>query len=147
MDDTYGFEKRKSRLHLNIYLMLGLLFSSGCGIHSGIEITDSGILTWWWVSQRYTAAQIYKNDWFRKSYKPAQHTEKLNVTLEDINAVFNDSSVRLPILISHFSWCRSSNCTCVCVCVCGSDFQKGRWLSQSLSCCSKRMLTLNWMYK
>ncbi|KAH8974643.1 hypothetical protein BDL97_01G112600 [Sphagnum fallax] len=41
---------------------------------------------------RYTAAQIYKNDWFRKSYKPAQHTEKLNVTLEDINAVFNDSS-------------------------------------------------------
>jgi hypothetical protein len=118
MDDTYGFEKRKSRLHLNIYLMLGLLFSSGCGIHSGIEITDSGILTWWWVSQRYTAAQIYKNDWFRKSYKPAQHTEKLNVTLEDINAVFNDSSVRLPnlplLLMQIF---KLYMCVCVCVCV------------------------------
>jgi hypothetical protein len=35
--------RKKSRLHLNMYLMLGLLFSSGCGIHSGVEITDSAI--------------------------------------------------------------------------------------------------------
>lgn len=41
---------------------------------------------------RFTAAQIYKNEWFRKGYKPAQYKEKENVSLEDIRAVFNGSS-------------------------------------------------------
>ncbi|CAM6074502.1 unnamed protein product [Sphagnum tenellum] len=41
---------------------------------------------------RFTAAQIYKNEWFRKGYKPAQYKEKEFVTLEDIQAVFNGSS-------------------------------------------------------
>ncbi|CAM6076423.1 unnamed protein product [Sphagnum tenellum] len=41
---------------------------------------------------RFTAAQIYKNEWFRKGYKPAQYKEKENVSLEDIQAVFNGSS-------------------------------------------------------
>lgn len=44
--------------------------------------------------QRVTAAQIYKNEWFRKGYTPAKFDKDASVNLDDIDAVFNESNVR-----------------------------------------------------
>jgi serine/threonine protein kinase len=41
---------------------------------------------------RITAAQIYKNEWFQKNYKPSKLSEKKDVNLDDIDAVFNEST-------------------------------------------------------
>ncbi|CAK9190541.1 unnamed protein product [Sphagnum jensenii] len=41
---------------------------------------------------RITAAQIYKNEWFRKDYKPSKLSEKKDVNLDDIDAVFSEST-------------------------------------------------------
>jgi len=53
----------------------------------------------WWL-QRITAAQIYKNEWFQKNYKPSKLSEKKDVNLDDIDAVFNESTVRSSLSIS-----------------------------------------------
>jgi serine/threonine protein kinase len=49
---------------------------------------------------RITAAQIYKNEWFRKDYKPSKLSEKKDVNLDDIDAVFSESTVRSSLSIS-----------------------------------------------
>jgi hypothetical protein len=43
--------------------------------------------------QRITAAQIYRNEWFRKGYTPT-FDKDVSVNLDDIDAVFSESTVR-----------------------------------------------------
>jgi serine/threonine protein kinase len=49
---------------------------------------------------RITAAKIYKNEWFKKGYTPSKLSEKEDVNLDDIDAVFNESKVRSPFSTS-----------------------------------------------
>ena len=44
--------------------------------------------------QRITIAEILKNDWFKKGYKPPEFEQGEDVNLDDVDAVFNDSEVR-----------------------------------------------------
>lgn len=44
--------------------------------------------------QRITAAQIYKNDWFKKGYTPAKFDKNIDVNFDDIDLVFSESAVR-----------------------------------------------------
>jgi len=48
--------------------------------------------------QRITAAQIHKNEWFKKGYTPAKFDKDVNINLDDIDAVFSESNVRLSNL-------------------------------------------------
>ncbi|CAK9858588.1 unnamed protein product [Sphagnum jensenii] len=41
---------------------------------------------------RKTAAQIYRNEWFKKGYTPSKFSEEKDVNLDDIDAVFNEST-------------------------------------------------------
>lgn len=41
---------------------------------------------------RITAAQIYKNEWFKKGYTPATFDKDVNISLDDIDAVFSESN-------------------------------------------------------
>lgn len=43
--------------------------------------------------QRISASQIYKNDWFKKGYTPAQFDREVDVNLDDVNAIFSCSQV------------------------------------------------------
>jgi serine/threonine protein kinase len=47
---------------------------------------------------RITAAQIHKNEWFKKGYTPAKFDKDVNINLDDIDAVFSESNVRLSNL-------------------------------------------------
>lgn len=40
-----------------------------------------------------TIPEILENDWFKKGYKPPQFQQEEGVSLDDIDAVFNDSEV------------------------------------------------------
>ena len=55
---------------------------------------------WVYILQRITAALIHKNEWFRKGYSPAKFDMDVSVNLDDIDAVFSESNVRLNNL--HF---------------------------------------------
>ncbi len=57
-------------------------------------------LLWCVLRQRITAAQIYKTDWFKKGYTPAKFKQKDDISLEDIESVFSESTVR-STLRSH----------------------------------------------
>ena len=54
-------------------------------IHSSFWTTD--------FFQRITIPEILQNSWFKKGYSPPKFIEEEDVTLEDIDAVFNNSSV------------------------------------------------------
>jgi len=41
---------------------------------------------------RITAAQIYKNDWFKKGYTPAKFDKNIDVNFDDIDLVFSESA-------------------------------------------------------
>lgn len=41
---------------------------------------------------RITAAQIHNMDWFKKGYSPAKFAEDVNVNMDDIDAVFSEST-------------------------------------------------------
>ncbi|XP_024398873.1 CBL-interacting protein kinase 23 [Physcomitrium patens] len=41
---------------------------------------------------RITAAQIYQNDWFKKGYSPAKFDKDMDINLDDIDAVFSEST-------------------------------------------------------
>lgn len=45
--------------------------------------------------QRITIPEILEDEWFKKWYTPAYSEEEQNVNLDDVDAVFNDSEVRL----------------------------------------------------
>lgn len=57
-----------------------------------LEHTEMRLFVSFW--QRITAPQIYKNEWFRKGYTPAKFKEEEDVSLDDVVAVFSDSTVR-----------------------------------------------------
>jgi len=40
---------------------------------------------------RITAAQIHKNDWFRKGYSPAKFDREADVNFDDVDAIFSES--------------------------------------------------------
>lgn len=40
-----------------------------------------------------TIPEILENDWFKKDYKPPQFEQEEGVSLDDVDAVFNDSDV------------------------------------------------------
>jgi hypothetical protein len=47
--------------------------------------------------QRITIAQIYEDEWFKKYYNlPAEPWDEEDVTLDDVQAAFDITEVRLP---------------------------------------------------
>lgn len=75
----------------NNFLYFREKFADSCCLHS----TKLNKLCW--LLQRKTAAQIYKNEWFKKGYTPSKFSEEKDVNLDDIDAVFNESTVRYPL--------------------------------------------------
>ena len=49
------------------------------------------------MKQRITIAELFENEWFKKGYKPPTF-EQANVSLDDVNSIFNESAV---ILVAH----------------------------------------------
>lgn len=47
------------------------------------------------MCQRITIPEILENEWFKKDYKPAQFQEEEDVNLDDVDAVFDNSKVRI----------------------------------------------------
>jgi hypothetical protein len=43
--------------------------------------------------QRITIPEILEDEWFKKGYKHPEFDEKYDTTLDDVDAVFNDSEV------------------------------------------------------
>lgn len=41
-----------------------------------------------------TIPEILGNDWFKKGYQPPQFDQEQDVSLDDVDAVFNDSEVK-----------------------------------------------------
>jgi hypothetical protein len=75
----------------NDFLYFREKFADSCCLHS----TKLNKLCW--LLQRITAAQIYRNEWFKKGYTPSKFSEEKDVNLDDIDAVFNESTVRYPL--------------------------------------------------
>lgn len=48
------------------------------------------------VLQRITIAEVIENEWFKKGYKPPRF-EQPNIDLIDVDAIFNESVVRLVL--------------------------------------------------
>lgn len=46
------------------------------------------------MKQRITIAEVIENDWFKKGYKPPVF-EQPNVSLDDVNSIFSESTVSL----------------------------------------------------
>ncbi|XP_024368270.1 CBL-interacting protein kinase 23 isoform X2 [Physcomitrium patens] len=46
---------------------------------------------------RITAAQIHENDWFKKGYNPAKFDREANVSLDDLDSIFNESTEHMII--------------------------------------------------
>lgn len=46
------------------------------------------------MKQRITIAEVIENEWFKKGYKPPTF-EQPAVSLDDVDAIFNESVVRL----------------------------------------------------
>uniref|UniRef100_A0A7I4AAL2 non-specific serine/threonine protein kinase n=1 Tax=Physcomitrium patens TaxID=3218 RepID=A0A7I4AAL2_PHYPA len=46
---------------------------------------------------RISASQIYKNDWFKKGYTPAQFDREVDVNLDDVNAIFSCSQEHMVV--------------------------------------------------
>lgn len=68
--------------------------------------------------QRITIADVLKDEWFKKDYKPPVFEDKLETSLDDVEAVFKDSEVRLFLRIknnnsNHFVYTQwKSFCLC-----------------------------------
>ena len=58
------------------------------------------------MKQRITISELIENDWFKKGYKPPTF-EKANVSLDDVDSIFNESMVihvfHLCILLSNLA--------------------------------------------
>lgn len=46
------------------------------------------------MKQRITFAEVIENEWFKKGYKPPSF-EQVDVSLDDVDAIFNDPGVRV----------------------------------------------------
>lgn len=51
------------------------------------------------VSQRVTPQEVFEDEWFKKDYKPPVFEEKDDSNMDDVDAVFKDSEVRLRIVL------------------------------------------------
>lgn len=49
--------------------------------------------------QRITIADVLRDEWFKKDYKPPVFDDKLEANLDDVEAVFKDSEVWLSLCI------------------------------------------------
>lgn len=49
------------------------------------------------VNQRITIAEVIENEWFKKGYKPPTF-EQAEVSLDDVDAIFNESGVIISCL-------------------------------------------------
>jgi hypothetical protein len=49
------------------------------------------------LPQRITVAEIIEDEWFKKGYRPPQFEQEEHVNVDDVDAVFNDSKVRILI--------------------------------------------------
>ena len=61
-------------------------------------------LLYLWLNQRITIAEIVENDWFKKGYMPPRF-EQADVTLDDVDAIFNESGVRAVFFIYGTWYC------------------------------------------
>lgn len=59
--------------------------------------------------QRLTIPEILENDWFKQDYKPPHFEQEEDVSLDDVDAVFNDSEVSYLYTQNSFS----INCYCI----------------------------------
>lgn len=50
------------------------------------------------VNQRITTAEVIENEWFKKGYKPPTF-EQADVSLDDVDAIFNESGVAISCLL------------------------------------------------
>lgn len=50
---------------------------------------------------RITTEKIYQNNWFKKEYSPPKFEKDLDINLDDIDAVFSESTVSSKNRISH----------------------------------------------
>jgi serine/threonine protein kinase len=78
---------------------------------------------------RKTAAQIYRNEWFKKGYTPSKFSEEKDVNLDDIDAVFNESTVRYPLSTCLLTYHIKKNSCCGC-----GIIQVGFWCSLDICC-------------
>lgn len=55
--------------------------------------------------QRITIPEMLEDEWFKKGYKPPQFQQEDDVNLDDVDAAFDDSKVRIivTILIFHLA--------------------------------------------
>lgn len=53
--------------------------------------------------QRITISEILEDEWFKKSYQPARFEKEEDVNLDDVDAAFNDSKVKLCHVSIFFS--------------------------------------------
>lgn len=53
------------------------------------------------IQQRITIAEVIENEWFKKGYKPPAF-EQAEVSLDDVNSIFNESGVRSHVSVVHF---------------------------------------------
>ena len=60
------------------------------------------------INQRITIAEIIENEWFKKGYIPPKF-EQADVTLDDVDAIFNESEVRVVFFyiwnVVLWCWC------------------------------------------
>ena len=49
------------------------------------------------LPQRITVSEILEDEWFKKGYRPPQFEQEEDVNIDDVDAVFNDSKVRILI--------------------------------------------------
>jgi len=50
-----------------------------------------------WLVQRITIAELINNEWFKKGYQPPRF-ETVDVNLDDVNSIFDESGVSLRII-------------------------------------------------
>lgn len=51
--------------------------------------------------QRITIPELLVDEWFKKDYKPPVFDDKEYINLDDVEAVFKDSEVRLSVIWTY----------------------------------------------
>lgn len=54
------------------------------------------------MCQRVTTQEVFEDEWFKKDYTPPVFEEKDDSNMDDVEAVFKDSEVRIVCCILHF---------------------------------------------
>ena len=59
-----------------------------------------------WLVQRITIAELINNEWFKKGYQPPRF-ETVDVNLDDVNSIFDESGISLRIIAVHIVPCNA----------------------------------------